>query len=165
MSNQYNGNEEVDLKGIKGALVLLAIGVVISPIRCIINYFEIFKIFKEVNSLSIIFNSNIDMNIRVNNVILVLNIIVILFLSIALLWQAYLFFSHNSSFPKIFINILIFTLILNITNCFLLYWFNQDDYLVFKEALGSIFQTAFYSAIWIPYVLKSKRVKYTFTAR
>lgn len=100
--------------------------------------------------------------IRTNIVIMILNIIINLFLIIALIWQAYLFFSHKSSFPKVFISILIFTLIYNIINFYYLKSFNPDDRDVFNESLASIFQTVFYSAIWIPYVLRSKRVKYTF---
>ena len=69
-----------------------------------------------------------------------------------------LFFKRRTTFPKAFIFICLLRLVIAVVDCALSASFLSDA----SPYFGQIFGAIIYSAIWIPYMLNSKRVKATF---
>ena len=75
---------------------------------------------------------------------------------------AYLFFSKKKLFPKVYIGMILFTLVFIILDAFAVKMIIVDEPVFDPETLKELLQTVITALIWIPYMLISKRVKATF---
>ncbi|MFH0261398.1 DUF2569 domain-containing protein [Vibrio barjaei] len=152
-----------ELKGLSGWLILVAIGVVVTPIRL---YFSTFPMYGDIFSNgSWYFLTNQSSTGYVSGFapLLIIEMAINLFLVSGFIYLAFLFFSKRSTFPKTYITLIVFSLIHVLVNASMTQWiFPEQPF--FDAATSKAFITGVISAlIWIPYMIRSKRVKNTFT--
>ena len=153
---------ENNLEGISDWLILVAIGVVISPIRISIS---MMKTFPELFSTGV-WDALTTPETSVYSPFWAPLIIVEILLNCALLltsiYIAYLFFTKKKRFPKWYIGIMVFSLVFMVFEAFLANLL-FPSVPVFDSGMTIDFvRSLIYAAIWIPYMLVSKRVKATF---
>lgn len=123
------------------------------------------EVIAESNSLSVIFQSAEDSLIRANHGLVIFDTVFIFIFVIAWLWVAYLFFTQKPTLPKTIIKVFAATIVFNIVDTLLLYWIDASDSVAIEESLFILGRNIIFTAICITYMLKSKRVKYTFVER
>ncbi len=151
------------IEGIGGWLILVAIGVVVSPLRLLAElsktYLPIFKdgTWEALTSPgSEVYNSAFSTlligEIFFNSLMLLVSIYLI-----------YLFFAKKSFFPKLYIWIILISLIFIPLDALIVSSIFPDVQAFDAETMKEVGRTVIVGIIWIPYMLISKRVKATFT--
>lgn len=149
-------DKEKDFKrydGIGGWLILFAIGIILTPLRFLANIGEV----KDVKTNEYILQQMPEVISFANNEIGFLYLFFVISLYIA-----YLFFAKKSTFPKVFIFWLIANFIFIIVDANAWTSFFPDEPSIKSEVMRSVFGGVVQMAIWIPYLIMSKRVKGTF---
>jgi Protein of unknown function (DUF2569) len=146
-------------KAIGGWLILIAIALIISPFYFAASVFSDDIVMNGewlqfLNSKSL--NYNIGFGLLIFSEFLI-NIAFLVFYILAV----FLFFKKRSSFPKVFIYLLISNTVFIIFDSLIVYYIdssavNKDE--IIKEILFAIIRIG----IWIPYFLLSERAKQTF---
>jgi len=155
-------NEEENLEGIKGWLILVAIGIIISPIGIAIEIYtsyikpyssEAWKLLTTPESpiYNPFWKPFIISGIIIDSIVLLLAI-----------YMVYLFFTKKSSFPKWYIGIMLYNIFIIIVANYALKLFIPNEEVFDHDTIKELSRTLFRAAIWIPYMLVSKRVKATF---
>lgn len=148
-------------KSINGWLILVAIGVIITPITISISTYssEIFsdKVWRGLANLSntqeLLLKGASIFECIFNTLLIAFSILI-----------AILFFNRRSVLPKYYIIFRLFNLFVLIVDIIILLYINSKtplDIDFHKEIMSIIFQIII-SAVWITYFIKSERVKETF---
>ncbi|QQS40886.1 MAG: DUF2569 domain-containing protein [Acidobacteriota bacterium] len=161
MGTLFN-SEEDRVSGIGGWLILVAIGIVFSPIRIagqiIPVYTEVFK-----SGVWSALTTPGSPNYHPLWAPLLLGEIGTNLLLIALwIFIAVLFFNKKKSFPKWYIGAMAFSLGFVVINAFSIKIVMPDAPVFDVETATEIGRTVIATAIWIPYMLVSERVANTF---
>jgi len=155
-------NEEENLEGIKGWLILIAIGIVITPVRMVMS---ILPTYSEIFSTGI-WDALTTQGSEVYNSlwapILILEILGNSGMLLVWLYIAYLFFSKKIIFAKWYIGIAIFSLAFIVADAFAIKLVMPDEPVFDPDTTKELFRSLFMVAVWVPYMLLSKRVKATF---
>lgn len=155
-------NEDRDLQGIGGWLILVAIGIVITPFRLgllmVQTYPEIFTsgaweaLTTEGSGVYSPFWAPFILGeILVNSIML-----------LAWLYIAYLFFSKKAALPKWYIGLAVFGLVFVIADAFAIRLVVSDAPIFDADIVRELMRSLITVVIWVPYMLVSKRVKATF---
>ena len=147
MASETSKDKE-NLEGIGGWLILLAIGVVLGPLFTV----SAFADFEPGNFYQIIRRGDFVGN---SYFLLIASVVLMLLLQS---YTAFLFFTKASTFPKFQIGVLAG----NVVVSFFDHAFLAAIGVAQDEAVRGIFGTIMAAAVWIPYLLRSKRVKATF---
>jgi len=172
------GIEERNLEGIHGWLILVAIGIIVTPVRLISGvmgrYHAFFDQFVAGDTTSLWERLTIQGSGSYSPLLAPLIIgemIINVGLTGAHLYMAYLFFSKKAVFTKWFIGLAAFSLIFMIADAFALKlvqpsqpWFGPAATRELTILLAAVIwiPSLFAVVVWIPYMLISKRVKATF---
>jgi hypothetical protein len=154
--------EEKNLEGIGGWLILVAIGIVITPIRIIMlvitTYSEIFSTgtWEALTTQGSEVYSPLWAPILIGEILINSGIILVW------LYMAYLFFSKKKSFPKLYIGIAVFSLIFIIADAFAIKLVLPSEPVFDPDTVKELMRSLIMVVIWVPYMLVSKRVKTTF---
>ena len=151
-----------NLEGIRGWLLLVAIGVVVSPVRIMVL---IMTTYPEILTSGVWEVLTVEGNDAYHPLwapILTAEIIFNSALVLAWLYTAYLFFSRRRNFPKWYIGIVVFSLALIIGDAFAIKLVLPDEPVFDPETLKDVARSASMVLIWVPYMLVSKRVRATF---
>ena len=153
---------ERNLEGLGGWLVLVGLGIIISPLRIIAQVSPFYwRIFSD-GTWKVLTTPVTGAYNPLWAPILYGEMLINSALVLTWLFIAYLFFTKRKIFPRWYIGILIFTLLFIAVDAMVIKSvlpnepaFNPDTVKVFSQSLiGAL--------IWIPYMLISKRVKLTF---
>lgn len=142
--------KQQNLNGLGGWLILVAIGIVCSPIL----------LFYQVATIYVPLFNDLDNFGETFALVLIVEIIVTLGLFLFTIYLAYLFFSKNYKTPKLFIIFhivyffIVVTEVVTISRLFDLEIDSEDMKEIAKQIISCM--------IWIPYFLVSVRVKNTF---
>jgi hypothetical protein len=150
-----------EIEGIGGWLRIIGIGVMLSPILAIYTLYQTY--FPAITDGT--FNTIISSSSEQYTHILyftIIEIIINLLLTAALFYQLYLFFMQKSLFPKFFIWMIIINLIFIVTDAYLAHLILPNVELFDEETKSEIRRIVYEGIIWIPYMIRSKRVKNTF---
>ena len=154
------GKEE--LAGLGGWLILVGIGVVVGPIVLLARaLYEFTSIFADGNWEAITTLGS-EAYTPFLGPLIIFELIVIVGFFFALLYLAFLFFSKKMEFPKWYIRILAFSLFVAVADPLIVAALIPRLMIFDPGTIKDIFRAAIGAAIWIPYTLKSKRVKATF---
>ncbi len=155
-------SKEENLEGIKGWLILIAIGIVITPIRIAMfmlpTYYEIFS----TGIWEALTTSGSEAYNSLWAPILILEIIGNSAMLLVWLYIAYLFFSKKMIFPKWYIGLAVFSLAFIVADAFAIKLVMPDEPVFDPDTTKELFRSLFMVAVWVPYMLLSKRVKATF---
>ncbi len=154
--------EENDLEGLGGWLILVAIGIVFSPIRILFVTIPIYSEIFSTGSWEILTTPGADAYNPLWGPIIIGEILVNGALIMVWLYIAYLFFTKNRVFPIFYIGIILFTLILVIVDAFSIALVLPDEPIFDLETSTELVRSIVACILWVPYMLISKRVKATF---
>jgi hypothetical protein len=157
-----NENTPKSVEGIGGWLILVAIGVVISPLRLLAELSKTYlPIFIDgtwealASPESEVYNSTL-LTLMIGEIFF--NSLIVL----ASIYLIYLFFAKKSFFPKLYILIIVVSLIITILDNVIVSSIFPEIQAFDDETIIILVRTTIIGIIWIPYMLISKRVKATF---
>jgi hypothetical protein len=154
-----NANEP---KGLSGWLKLVAIGLFLGVIKYIALLISTYNEFINTDSLQDLTNINSQTYIPNFKILFYTEIVVNLFIFAMLIYLIYLFFKSKSIFPKYYIFISLFIIFAIPIDSYVAAKIVPDLEVFDSDTIKSFLQSLVSGAIWIPYMLKSKRVKNTF---
>jgi hypothetical protein len=155
-------NEEKNLEGISGWLILVAMGIIITPIKLIMlmmtTYPEIFStgVWEVLTTQGSEVYSPLWASIIIGEILINSGMLLVW------LYIAYLFFSKKFAFPKWYISLAVFTLVAVIADAFAIKLVLSSEPVFDPDTIKELTRSLFVVAVWVPYMLISKRVKATF---
>lgn len=149
-------------KGISGWLILVAIGLVVAPFRLYFTTLTLYPDLFENGSWSLLTDPSSTEYVRGVALLLYSEIVFNLFLLSCLIYLIYLFFSKKAIFPKAYITVSVIGLIYLPINAVMASMLFPQTTIFDTETIKDILLTLVSAAIWIPYMLRSSRVKNTF---
>jgi hypothetical protein len=158
-------NKEKELKGIGGWLILVAISVVLSPIRILVDFVPLYyPLFTEG-----IWEALITPTSEVYNPLwaplLIGEIVFNSLMFLASFYLIYLFFSKHYLFVKTFITLIVISLIFIPLDSWFVTLILPQEPVFDLDTTREFARIAIFAIIWIPYMLISKRVKATFVEK
>lgn len=153
---------EENVEGIGGWLVLVALGVVFSPIRIVLELFSIYSGLFSDGTWEFLTTPSTELYHPLWAPIILGELFINGALVLAWIVAIFLFFSKKRIFPKWYIGILLFTLVFIILDAFAIKVVLPSELAFDDETAKELVRSIIASLIWIPYMLVSKRVKATF---
>ena len=150
------------LEGIGGWLLLVAVGIIFSPLRIIFQLFPLYSDIFTDGYWEILTTPGTDAYHVMWAPILLVEMGTNLVLIFVWLFIIFLFFSKKRAFPKWYIGIVLFTLLFLVFDAFAIKLVLPNEPTFDSETVKEIIRTLISCVIWIPYMLISKRVKATF---
>jgi hypothetical protein len=155
-------SEEKNLEGIRGWLILVAIAMVVSPIRFAAvvktTYVELFS----TGTWEILTTQGSEAYDPLLASIIVAELLITAGLTLIFVYIAFMFFSKHRHFPKWFIGVAVFNLVWVIADALLIKLVLPNVPVFDPDTLKTLGNAAFWVVVWVPYMLESKRVKATF---
>jgi hypothetical protein len=153
---------EKNLKGMHGWLILIGIGLVVSPIKLAMEVVPLFyNIFTD-GSFEYLTTPGTDSYHPLWKPLLIFEAIYNLTIILASIFVSYLFFTKHYRFPKAYIILAILPIILIPLDAWLGSFVVKDEPMFDTSTLKEFVTSIFSAMIWIPYMIVSKRVKATF---
>ena len=153
---------EDELEGIAGWLILVAIGIVVQPFRLISNFGPLYL---EIFSRGI-FGSLTNPEAASYNPVLALFLAIEIVYNVVMfavsIWLIFLFFKKRSFFPKLYIIVAFLSIVFIPLDAWLATLLVPDRPFFDAPSQEEFLRVVIGSAIWVPYMLMSKRVKATF---
>ncbi len=154
--------ENKNLEGLGGWLILVGIGIILSPLKIIALIFPVYSDIFSNGSWEALTTPGSEAYNSLWAPILMGEILINGVLVIAWLFIVFLFFSKKMAFPKWYIGILLFTLVFILVDAFSIKAVMPNEPVFDPETIKALGQTLIATLIWVPYMLVSKRVKATF---
>jgi hypothetical protein len=151
-----------DLKGIGGWLILVALGVVFSPIRLLAMFIPIYKPIFEDGTWEALTTVGSEAYLPSLSFLLIGEIAFNSAMVLASLYLIYLFFSKHYFFPKLYIALIAVSLIFIPLDAWFVSEIFPNEPMFDQETTKEFMRTLIAAVIWVPYMLVSKRVKATF---
>lgn len=154
--------EEKSLEGLGGWLVLVGLGIIISPLRIIGKIFPVYSEMFSNGSWAALTTPGTEAYNPLWTPILSGEMVINGGLVLAWIFIAFLFFSKKSVFPKWYIGILLFTLVFILIDALVIKTLLPNEPVFDPETIKEVGRSLVVTLIWVPYILVSKRVKATF---
>jgi pSer/pThr/pTyr-binding forkhead associated (FHA) protein len=158
--NEEHNNEQ--LNGISGWLIIVAIGIILSPIYMFVGVFPLYTDLFNNGSWEIITTPGTTEYSPLWAPILISEIAVNIGLLLLWIYIAIIFFLKKSTFPKIYIGALLFSIAFIVIDAFAVKLVIPNEPVFDDDTTNALLNSIISAAIWIPYILMSKRVKATF---
>ena len=155
-------DDTADSLPIGGWLILVAVGLIISPILSLIGIISLSDLLFANNAAGTLSQAGTEIDPLMQKpmgTIFLGYFILSFIIDIVLL---YLFFTKKRAFPKVMIVVLLVSLLYPFAEYALYSYFSVMDEEAHTQLGKDIIRALIYCAIWIPYFLKSERVKQTF---
>ena len=155
---------DTELKGLRGWLVVLAIGMCIQPVRLLVEFIQLMEVF-ELNTWISLTTPGAELYHPLLQLLLLFELIFNIFWIEFAVLMIVLFFQKRWSFPKIYIIYLlvIFSMmVIDLVVAEAIPTLNDDN---LAETIKELFRQGVYTIIWSLYLIKSERVKNTFVKR
>lgn len=146
--------KEKNLQGIRGWLLLVAVGVVGAPIITGVSLAWMLPLISHLGDL-VSYDSTLGFLVifsTIGQVLLLLVAIIVVFK----------FFTKARVFPKLYIALLAFGIVLGVADLAMLNLLSPGETLEHSKNAARLGAQGFWSLVWGAYILKSKRVKATF---
>lgn len=154
--------EENNLEGLRGWLILVGIGIVISPLRIGFLLWETFMpIFSE-GIWEVLTTPGYEAYSPLWAPILLSEIVINTGLVFIAVYLIYLFFSKRRAFPKWYIGVVVFSLIFILIDASAIKLVMPKEPIFDQDTIKELARSLVACLIWVPYMLVSKRVKATF---
>lgn len=153
---------EQNLKGLRGWLLLVAVGVILTPIRLIFVQLPEYNELFDDGTWDALTTVESEIYHPLWAPLLTGEIIFNFFMLFASLYLVYLFFSKHYLFPKVYIAIVLITLVFIPIDAWLVTLILPNEPFFDPQTLQEFIRVSVSALIWIPYMLVSKRVKATF---
>ena len=154
--------EENKLEGLSGLLVLVGLGIILSPILVIAQTFPVYSEIFSNGSWEVLTTPGTKAYNPLWAPILICEITINIALVFAWLFIAFLFFSKKKIFPRWYVGILLFTLVFLLVDAFSIKLVLPNEPVFDPDTSKNIIRSVVVTLIWVPYIFMSKRVKATF---
>lgn len=154
--------EEKSLEGLGGWLVLVGLGIIISPLRVIGTVFPIYSEMFTNGSWVALTTPGTEAYNSLWAPILFGEMAINGGLVLAWIFVAFLFFSKKKVFPRWYIGMLLFTLAFILIDALVIKSVLPNEPVFDAETTKEFGRSLIVTLIWVPYMLVSKRVKSTF---
>jgi hypothetical protein len=155
-------NEDKNLEGIGGWLILVAIGIIATPISIVmlvmVPFTEMFStgVWEALTTQGGEAYSPLWAPVLIGEILINSGILLVS------LYVAYLFFSKKVVFPKWFIGLVVFSLAFIIADAYAVKLVLPSEPVFDPDIIKELMRSLFVVVVWVPYMLISKRVKATF---
>jgi len=159
---QASGDGSNDLKGLGGWLILVGIGITISPF---ITSYELYSLYLPIfqdGSFDMLTNPAYTMYIPHFETLIYIEIGINCIIILASFYLIYLFYSKNRLFPKLYIALAAFYPMFLVADAWAVNFVIPDAPIFDEETIRQVTRSIIGAVIWIPYMLMSERVKNTF---
>lgn len=154
-----------ELKGLRGWLILVGIGVVIGPFSLMYRFGPTFYSIFTDGTFQILTNVDSEAYHPLWGPLLIGEALYNLLMVLASAYLIYLFFSKHYLFPKVYIAIVGISLVFIPLDAWLSSFVITDEAMFDPATTKEFFRTLISGIIWVPYMLVSKRVKATFVEK
>lgn len=154
--------EEKNLEGLGGWLVLVGLGIIISPLRVIGMVFPVYSEMFSNGSWGVLTTPGTEAYNPLWAPILLGEMAINGGLVLAWIFIAYLFFSKKKVFPKWYIGMVLFTLAFILIDSLAIKSVLPNEPVFDAETTKEFGRSVIGALIWVPYMFVSKRVKATF---
>lgn len=158
-------SENNELKGLGGWLILVGIGVVMSPIRLLVTYIPLYKPIFEDGTWEALTTAGSDAYHPLWAPLLLGEITYNVIMVLASIYLIYLFFSKHYLFPTVFIGIIGVSVIFIPLDAYIVARIFPGEPVFDPDTTKEFIRTLVGALIWVPYMLVSKRVKATFVEK
>ncbi|MDQ7051012.1 MAG: DUF2569 domain-containing protein [Enterobacterales bacterium] len=151
-----------NLKGLGGWLILVGIGVVISPIRLLIEFIPLYtEIFTE-GHYELLTTPGTEVYDVLWAPFIIGELVFNAAMVIATIYLIYLYFSKHYLFPKVYIGIILASLIFIPFDAWVGSFVIEGEPMFTPDIIKELVRSAISALVWIPYMLSSVRVDQTF---
>ena len=154
--------EEKKLEGLGGWLILVGLGIVVSPLRMIAEYYPMYRDLFANGDFELLTTPGTEYYIPGMVPLLYSELLINCLLVVAWVCIAFLFFTKRKLFPKTYIGILAFTVSFILVDTVAVGLVIPDIEMFDPDTVKELGKAAVTAAIWIPYTMVSERVKATF---
>lgn len=153
------------LKGLSGWLILVGIGLIITPIRISLTYGPMFYSIFTNGSFEILTTPGSEQYHSLWGPLLIFELIYNSLMVVVHLFLIYLFFTKNHIFPKAYIVTVLLSVFFIPLDAWLGSFVITDEPMFDPDTAKELTRTLMSAAVWVPYMLISKRVKATFVEK
>ncbi|MCB5185550.1 DUF2569 domain-containing protein [Methylobacillus gramineus] len=154
--------DEKKLEGLGGWLILVGIGIIASPLRLLSQIIPIYSDMFSKGYWDLLTTPGSSAYHALWAPILSLEIFINVALVITWIWVAILFFRKKRQFPTWYISTLIFTLAFIVLDAIAIKMVLPEETMFDAETTKEVLRSLVAVVIWVPYMLRSKRVHATF---
>jgi len=154
--------EDQNLKGLGGWLILVGLGVVISPIRMLAQVVPIYQPIFADGTFGLLTDPNSEYYTPYLGLYIITEILFNAAFILGSVYLIYLFFAKHYLFPKIYILLLAGSAMFILADAWVGSFFFPGEPMMDEETGAEFGRVMIGALIWIPYMLVSKRVKLTF---
>lgn len=158
-------DNDKELKGLGGWLILVGIGTVIAPVRILAWAIPTYKPIFEDGTWELLTTVDSPIYHVMWGPMLIGEIAFNAIMVVACIYLIYLYFSKHYLFPKVFIALMVVSLVFIPLDAWLVTFVLPDEPMFDPDTTKEFGRTVIASLIWIPYMLVSKRVKATFVEK
>jgi len=151
-----------DLKGLSGWLILVGIGVVVSPVKLLITTIPVYRPIFEGGTWEVLTSVGSDAYNPLLGALLLGEISYNALMVVASIYLIYLFFSKHRMFPKVYIAIVAVSLIFIPLDAWFVTKVLPGEPMFDPVTAKELIRVLIGGLIWVPYMLISERVKATF---
>lgn len=160
--NKLVGAEQNELEGLGGWLILVALGIILSPFRIVAQAFPIYSEVLSTDGWAAITTPGTEDYVPFLASYVYAEGAINVGMVLAWIYIGFLFFTKKKAFPKWFIGMLLFTLAFIILDALWMTFVLPDEPVFDADTTKELLRSLIYTAIWMPYMLVSERVKLTF---
>ena len=157
-----NDDTSTQKKRLGGWLILVGIGVVLSPFRLLLNTIPVYKPLLQSDIWDALTNPDSAAYHPLWGPLLIGEITFNVGLFLASLYLIYLFFTRHWLFPSFYIGIVLTSLVFIPADAWLVSIVLPQEPMFDPDTIKEFVRTLIGALIWIPYMLMSQRVKVTF---
>ena len=155
-------NEENIYEGIGGWLTLVAIGIVVTPIRLVALIMTTYPEIFSTGVWEVLTTQGTEAYNPMWAPIIIGELLINCGLIVAWLYMAYKFFTKSKNFPKWYIGIASFSLVFIVVDAFAIKLVLPSEPVFDPDTIKELMRAVFMVLVWVPYMIVSKRVKATF---
>jgi hypothetical protein len=155
-------NNDKSLNGLGGWLILIGIGIVFGPLQMLMEFIPLYSEMFTNGSYEVLTTPG---SIAYNPFwapVVITELLVNILILLTAVYIAVKFFTKKSNFPKWYIGLAVFTLVFLVIDAFAIKLVLPNAAVFDPDTVKEIFLQVFRVLVWVPYMLKSKRVKATF---
>ena len=154
--------EESDLKGLRGWLILIGLGLVFSPIRLVAIYYPLFSQIFTDGTWEIVTTQGSEFYHPLWAPLLIGELIFNGGLVLLCLYLIYLFFTRDQLFPKVYIFMMVISFVFILLDAWISTIVLPDEPMFDPDTTKGFINAIIGVIVWVPYMLVSRRVKATF---
>ena len=158
------GNRRQEPSGLGGWLILIAIGLVITPIRLVITSLAVHLPMFQDGTWEMLTTPGSDEYNALWAPMIIFEIVGNIGFLVNYIAMAFLFFRKSRFFPRTFIAVAIANLCFVVLDAWLLTFLLPNEPMLDPDTLKQVVRSLLSVALWVPYMLVSRRVKNTFVA-